>query len=585
MTRETPSADTILAVNFGAATTRALLFDVVENVYRFVGCGESPSTVDAPYSDASEGLRLALGELEAVTGRAMLDDSARLVMPATTDGRGADAFVATSSAGPAVRTLLVGLLPDVSLDSARRITTGSYLKVLDRFSLGDTRGQDEQIDAVIAANPELLVIAGGTDGGATDALLKLVETVGLACHLLPPGTKTRALFAGNADLQARMTGLLSRVAGVRTAPNVQPDLAQMQLAPARVELGNLVEELRGEQIGGFLALSQWAGGRILPTAEAAGQYVRFLSKLPAWPRGVLSVDVGSANTSVAAAWNGELHLSTRPDLGLGANAAQVLAEPSSDLARRWLPFACGEEAWREFVLNKSAHPASVPADLDDLWLELALARQVLRAALVTARADWPANAPSPRPELLPWFSLILGGGAVLARAPRPGLAALVLLDALQPAGVTRLMIDGYHLAPALGGMAATHPAAVAQVYDSLAFLDLGTAVSLVGRGTVGQAAIHIKLAEDDGPEREVDVPFGSVEVLPLPLGRKAKLTLRPRAGFNAGWGAGRGRSIRIQGGVLGVIIDARGRPIVFPRAPEQAQLLVKQWMFKVSGIQ
>ncbi len=585
MAVDTTSTDTILAVDFGAATTRALLFDVVESAYRFVGFGEAPTTVDAPYSDLNEGLRHALDELAEVTGRALLDDSARLVMPATADGRGADAFVVTGSAGPAVRTLLVGLLPDVSLDSARHITTGAYLSVLDRFSLGDLRGQDEQIDAVIAAKPDMLVITGGTDGGASEALLKLVETVALACHLLPPGAKTRALFAGNADLQARMTGLLSRVAQARTAPNVQPVLGQAQLAPARVELGNLVDELRAEQIGGYYDLAQWAGGRITPTAQAAGHYVRFLSKLPPWPRGVLGVDIGSASTSVAAAWNGNLFLSTRPDLGVGANAAAVLAERSPEPARRWLPFALGEDAWKEFVLNKSAHPSSVPADADDLWLELALARQVLRAALATARADWPANAPSPRPELLPWFSLILGGGAVLAHAPRPGLAALVLLDALQPAGVTRLIIDGHHLAPALGAMAPTHPVAVAQVYDSLAFMDLGVAVSLVGRGTVGQPAIHIKLAEEGGPEREADVAFGAVEVLPLPFGRKAKLTLRPRAGFNLGWGAGRGRSFVVQGGALGVIVDARGRPIVLPRAPEQAQTLVKQWMFKLSGAQ
>ena len=315
MSANTITIDTVLAVDIGAANTRALLFDLVENAYRFVGYGEAPSTVDAPYHEASEGLHHALQTLQSVTGRQVLDDNAHLILPATGDGRGADAFVMTSSAGPAVRAVLVGLLPDVSLESARRLAASSYISVLDTFSLGDVRGEDQQIDAVIAARPELLVITGGSDGGATDALMDLVETVSLACHLLPPGTRTKALFAGNASLQPRMAELLSRVATVHTAPNVQPLLGYEDLGPAGRELGKVYEEIRQEQIGGFTELTQWAGGHIRPTAQAEGHFARFLSHLPDWERGVLSVDVGSAATSVAAAWNGDLRLHVETTLG------------------------------------------------------------------------------------------------------------------------------------------------------------------------------------------------------------------------------------------------------------------------------
>src|SRR5438067_10844663 len=105
-----PTADTLLAVDFGAANTRVLLFDMVENVYRLVGYGEAPSTVNAPYHDASEGLHYALQSLQAITGRQVLDDNASLMMPATPDGRGVDRVVATPSAGPPVRTPLGGRL-------------------------------------------------------------------------------------------------------------------------------------------------------------------------------------------------------------------------------------------------------------------------------------------------------------------------------------------------------------------------------------------------------------------------------------------------------------------------------------------
>ncbi len=584
------STDTILAVDFGTASTRALLFDVVENTYRLVGYGEAPSTVEAPYAEASEGMRHALGELQAITGRALLDGDARLIMPASSDGRGADAFVATSSAGPAVRTLLVGLLPDVSLESARRIAATTYLNVLDSLSLGDRRGEDRQIDAVIAARPELIVITGGTDGGASEALLKLVETVSLACHLLPPDTKSKALFAGNRELMPRMTELLGRVAAVHVAHNVQPELGFERLGPARAELDRAYEQLRLEQIGGFAHLAQWAGGRIEPTAQAASLFVRFLSQLPTWPRGVLGVDVGSANTSLAAAWNGRLRLSVRTDLGLGHSAAALLQRADAGAALEWManwvPGEISADALGAFILNKSLYPHTVPVEQDDLYLEHALARHMIRAALRRARPNWPEDAPGPRPDMMPWFSLILGGGAVLGQAPQPGLAALLLLDGLQPSGVTRLILDPYHLAPALGAAARVNPVAVAQIYDSGAFLDLGPAVSITGRGPMtraGDLICQVKLAVEGGTETIVDLRAGALEVLPLAPDQTGKLTLRPRPGFNAGFGAGRGRSLTLKGGLVGIILDGRGRPITFPRPAEKRYEAVRQWHAALGG--
>src|SRR5712692_3228503 len=138
--------------------------------------------------------------------------------------------------------------------------------------------------------------------------------------------------------------------------------------------------------------------------------------------------------------------------------------------------------------------------------------------------------------------------------------------------------------PSLGAAATVNPLLVAQVHDSLAFLDLGASVSLIGRARLGDPACSIHLVEEGGAESQVEVAFGTLAVLPLATGRAAKLSIRPRPGFNAGFGPGRGRSLTIKGGVLGVIIDARGRPIALPRPAEQRQELVKQWTWKMGGL-
>jgi len=127
MTNQEHRAQTILAIDFGAATTRANLFDVVEGVYRHIATGEAPSTFGAPYRDVLEGLRHALEDIQAVTGRRLYSDQNPIISPVDPDGHGVDLVTATSSGGPALRAVLVGLLPQFSLAAAARATEGAHL--------------------------------------------------------------------------------------------------------------------------------------------------------------------------------------------------------------------------------------------------------------------------------------------------------------------------------------------------------------------------------------------------------------------------------------------------------------------------
>lgn len=113
--------ESILAIDVGASVTRAVLFDVVEGEYRFVASGQAPSTAEAPFKHIGIGVREAIQNLQAVTGATLLgSQDNNIITPAQPDGSGVDGVVATMSAGPAVKTVIAGLLSDVSLQSARR---------------------------------------------------------------------------------------------------------------------------------------------------------------------------------------------------------------------------------------------------------------------------------------------------------------------------------------------------------------------------------------------------------------------------------------------------------------------------------
>jgi hypothetical protein len=187
-----------------------------------------------------------------------------------------------------------------------------------------------------------------------------------------------------------------------------------------------------------------------------------------------------------------------------------------------------------------------------------------------------------RADLLPWCDLIVGGGAVLGQAPRPGASALLLLDALQPTGVATLLLDAHHILAALGAAAHVNPLAVVQAFDS-GFLTLGMAITAVGATRPDAVVCQAKLVYENGTDLTVDVKAGSLEVLPLPLGQDGKLTLKPRSGIDVGFGPGRSKTFEVTGGAVGVIIDARGRPIAFPKAADKRFEMMQEWSLKIGA--
>ncbi len=578
-------ADTLLAVDVGSVNTRASLFDVVEGRYRLVATGRVPSTADAPLFDVSEGVRQAMDRVQAVTGRRLVDESEALIMPVTSDGLGVDVFVATTSAGPKVRTVLVGLMPGVSMESARRLAESTYLEVIESIDLLDRRKDEEHIDRIIAARPDLILVAGGTDGGATASVLRMVELVRLAVSLISEDLRPRVVYAGNQHLAATVAERFGERSPLAIAPNIRPSLLQEDLAPTRLRLAEVIAEVRGERVGGYEELRQWSGGYLMQTADAFGRVVRYLSEVYDPAKGVLGVDLGASHTTVAAAFAGDLYMNVWSDLGLGASLPGLLRHVDVEEVQRWLPIEASPSVIRDYIYNKGLSPGTVPVEGDELHLEYALARLSIQAALTRAQRGWPAEWGGGS-WLLPPMEPIVASGGALARAPKPGYAALALLDGLQPTGISTLILDPYNLAPALGAAAGPLPMVTVQVLNSGSFVSLGTVVAPVGRAKVGRPALRLRLEREGGGEdMEGVVRVGQLVVLPLRQGEYANLTLRPERGFDVGFGGpGRAGALRVSGGVVGLIIDARGRPLTLPRELDRCRELNRKWLHDIGAV-
>lgn len=572
--------NSLLAVDVGATTTRAVLFDVVEGVYRFVSIGQAPSTAEAPFKDIGLGVRDAIESIQNTTGRVFLDADRNLVVPAQADGSGVDSFAATLSAGPVIRTAIVGLLSDVSLESARRLAETTYTRIVERIGLNDQRQADGQLDDLLRSRPDLIVLTGGTDGGASRSILKMLDLVGLACYLTPPEKRPAVLFAGNAALSANVEELIKGLTpNLRLSPNVRPSLEIEDIDPAMRDMAEMLVAIRKGQINGVEDLENWSRGHLLPTSYAAGRMIRFLGSGGA----VLGVNVGASAASIAAGVNGDLSLYTYPQFGLGENLALLLQNSGIEDFMRWLSLDIPQNVVRDYLFQKAYHPSILPVTLEDRAISQAVTRQALYLALQTARKDFPVGPRFIHPDLLQSFELIFASGAALTDDPTPGQNLLLLLDAIQPAGMTQFMLDPNNLLPLLGVAAGLNNLLPVQVLESGAFRNLGWTVSVISNASYGSPVLQARLLYPDRNEARIEVKQGALEALPLPLGQTARLTLQPLHRADIGHGPGRSHTRTVNGGALGVVFDARGRPLQMPTDAVRRRELFKKWLWTLGG--
>ncbi|MBI5955287.1 MAG: glutamate mutase L [Chloroflexi bacterium] len=576
--------NSILAVDVGASNTRAVMFDVVEGEYRFVASGTAPSTAEAPFRDVSEGVRNAIASLQTILGSTLLDGNRDLITPSQPDGSGVDRLVVTISAGPTIKAAIVGLLKDVSLESVRRLAESTYVRVVETIGLSDRRKPEQQLDGILRAQPDLIVIAGGTDGGASRSIQKLLEPIGIAGYALPAEKVPVILFAGNERIAGDVKALLgSLAAALRISPNVRPSLETEDLEPAQSELAHMVIDIRKRQLKGVDLLNLWSGGHVLPTAYAAGRMVRFLSRVYSAEKGILSIDLGASAAVVTAGFKNKFTLGVYPQFGLGENLAGLLNHTTLEDILRWSTLDISEGALRDYLYQKSLYPSTIPATREDLALAQAVARQALYLAMQSARRDFPRNAAGIKPALLPLFDPILAGGAALCDASRPGQGLLMLLDALQPVGVTTVILDQNNLLPLLGAAAAQNTILPVQVIESGSFLSAGTVISPVVSANYGVPILRATLTYANGSEARVDVKYGGLERLPLSSGETGKLEVQCLRGADIGFGPGRGGSIPVTGGALGVVFDGRGRPLNLPADAVRRRELIKKWNWTLGG--
>src|SRR5687768_70468 len=501
----------VLAVDIGSLYTRAAMFDVVGDEYRYIARTAVPTTVEPPGSDVTTGIFSAVAELEQITGR-KLSDTSGLLMPQRPNGSGLDLVIATTSAAPALRLVIAAVSGDISEISASRAAQSTYTHIVSRITLDEgaqelpaeeealrstaaTAWLEKQTDKLLALPPDVVLMAGGVDNGPVAPLLRLAQVISgagrrqgvLAEQAAKDGTGNTAgmpavIFAGNTAALESVRAALAPVRDIRPVTNVRPTLDTEQVAPTEAALASLYHDRLIPQLPGYSTLSRIIEGEPLPTAECERLIARYLHSF--YGRETLIADVGATSTALFLANSTREQAVVLGDIGLAYGIGNLLAERGAQNILRWLPFEMAADGLTDWALNKVIRPLYLPQTGRDLAIEHAFAREALAAASAALQSY--NGGRSPR------YDLLVGTGGCLANVPRPGQAALMLLDALQPTaeglGSVELAIDTTLLIPPLGNLARHQPAMAAAVFDRDCLVWLGTAIVVQGSmDAAGQA--------------------------------------------------------------------------------------------------
>jgi hypothetical protein len=553
------ASSSILAVDFGNVNRRAVLIDLVDGTYTVVAQATERTTAGFPNHDVSIGLGRIARQIGVETGRIMLSPDNHLIMPEQPDRSGVDSFIATASIGRPLRTVLVGLVPEISVASALRAASGTYIDILDRITLEDTRPLQERLNAIILARPDLIFMAGGTEDGAREPVLALARLVRTAVSLMR-GHAPLVLYAGNSDLREDIRQLIGGAADVVFTDNVRPAREVERLDAAQLELGSAYNRFAGQRGMGFDTVARMTRLGVQPNAQSYHLVTDYLGRISGPRKNVLVVDIGASASTISAWVRGRVTTSIRTDIGLGASARSTLDIVGLEAVDRWLPFVTYEDEILSYAMNKTLRPALVPDTLRALYLEHGLLRAAIEGLVQAARPTWtPDTALDDLSAPLEPFDRIIGAGAGLCSTGRPGMSAMLLLDAIQPRGIVRLQLDSAALIPALGALARLNPEASVQLMDGTGFEDLGTAVSLTGTPRAGRAAAEVTVVTRGITEKH-RVEAGQLWLHSIPPATEAEVTIRTARGMTIN-GARRAK-FTMQGGTAGLIVDARGRPLV-----------------------
>jgi len=584
----------ILVTDVGSTTTKARLFHKIKGEWRFMVAGESPTTVEKPYEDVTLGVRNSLREVEELTGHQILYDDGSGVMIPFDGEKGVDLYCTTSSAGGGLQMTVTGLMKEVTGLSANKAALGAGAIVMDIITVDDGRRDYEKIQRIRRLRPDMILTAGGTDGGALSKIVEMMELIKTAKPKprLGEGYILPLVYAGNKAARDYITEYMSDEFSLSIVDNLRPTLEVEVTEPARMAIHELFMEHVMSHAPGYSKLMKWTDIDIMPTPEAEGMAIQLMAKT--FETNTIGVGLGGATTNVYSIFDERFVRSVSANLGMSYSISNVMKEATLENILRWIPIDLEAKDIEDRLKNKMIRPTTIPQTLEELIIEHAVAREALRLGMEhhkTLATRLKGSRGERKFTVFTSFSdelaetyidmlqigAIAGTGGLLSHAPRRAQSLLIMIDGFRPEGVTRMFQDSVFMMPHLGVLSTVYPEAAWEIFDKDCLVRLGTVVSPRGVGKEGKKVMSVEITMSDGEEITEKMEYGEIKRIPLPEGHEAEAIITPKGRFDIGRGEGKEMTTTLHGGVVGIVLDTRGRPLTLHKDRDKRNKILTKW--------
>lgn len=560
----------VLGIKIDIHTTKLFLFDVVDGKFHLLATSEADTSFKPPYSDIREGFFKAIDNLQQISGKMLIDDDTNLIVPSQTDGSGVDQIAFTYGFMDQISIITAGLLEGVSISSLSNLINSTHLKHSDQISLNDSRKIDDILSSVINHRPDIILLSGGTENGANKSVLRMMEIILFCVKHLPKERIPELVYSGNSSIATKIQEMTSSIANISITENIRPTLEVENLVPAITFINELSSQMMVKKIPGFEYLFNFTRSVPIPYNQATGIMTKFLNKLANEKNGnILVIDLSKEIILMAGSNNGLLHQNVVEN-SLFNLPDHFITETNIRDISKWLPINKEKEDINDYVWGKSIRPNTIPNDKDELSIEISIIKNLIRKNYHLFKNKFSISTDN-------WNQIVINGDS-LSNFDNPNDIVLILLDTIQPKGITNLFLDQHGILPVLGSIAVDNPILPIQILEGSSISLLAKVFSIQSKAKIGTPILKVRLEFKDGTYLEEQIDKGTIVKLPILAGQIVKLFFEPLSNLDMRqFGNNIEKGLIIQGGLCGVIFDARGRPIQLQKNNSERYEQLQKW--------
>ncbi|PMQ02504.1 MAG: glutamate mutase [Dictyoglomus sp. NZ13-RE01] len=350
-----------LFFDLGSTFTKVSAFDL--DKCELIAKAKAPSTANI---DITIGLNNALSEVFKQTGKKIEDFDVRR---------------ATSSAKGGLRIVAVGLVPDLTAEAAKRASLGAGAKVIKTYSY---ELSESDLDEIYRLKPDLIVLAGGTDGG--NKYYPLINAKKLSSLDLD----IPVIYAGNKDVADEVHRIFEKAKKeIYITENVMPEFGVLNITPVQSKIREIFLE-RLIISKGLDKAKKFVDSIVMPTPLAV---LKACEKFSSLNGETMLVDVGGATTDVCSVASGKptqsfvilkglpepyVKRTVEGDLGVRVSAYSLWEAVSEEV---WKNLLGNLNSYREKVKFLSENTDFIPTKEEDIYFDHVLASVAIDIAV------------------------------------------------------------------------------------------------------------------------------------------------------------------------------------------------------------